>query len=77
MTTHCPDRLDPARGIKLSRAAYESRQKIINEKEESTKISEDLFDWGSKERTYHEGANEDGHSRNYQSRISRSQEITA
>jgi len=27
MTTHCPDGLDPARGIRLSRAAYESRRR--------------------------------------------------
>jgi hypothetical protein len=27
MSTHCPDGLDPARGIILSRAAYTSRKK--------------------------------------------------
>jgi hypothetical protein len=27
MTTHCPDGLDPERGIRLSRAAYESRRR--------------------------------------------------
>jgi hypothetical protein len=29
MTTHCPNGLDPARGIRLSHAAYESRRKKL------------------------------------------------